>query len=503
MSGRFGTTNDLLLELGEHIKSQALFSALCLVSKRFNAIFTPKLLVQSLGDVDNPSYFLKAPSDSEEDDDPSLSESPLAVLAALDKLEDLTIVETNPSPYYPDMFDWRSPPFQNLCRFDMRNLTRDPIDGDADDIAEVLLACPNLRFLGLSIAGAEGCSNWLLRKVINHYDEQRIKRRLPLLRLTTLELGLGFLPEIPDATFPDDDYLVKLTDLSFLETLSLTTYPIVHFDEIPYAVIDHTLFASATKVQHIHVDRLSRDVIELINFLKVKTGGRLTGLSAPEYSGQYPVDEAEFPRENLQPWEHPCLLKETGYQWVRLSCSTETSSDLAVDFLSRCVRLEELCVPMPRCNWSKFKEMILPRLQRLQALILAGGELADLNSSVRDRPSQWSIYSEEQEQKWLKAVETRARDEEEQRRELVLEVFRENRAWVAEDGGQRVPLLYFGIGSHVYQCVRLPYSSSGDGEAESKAEEVRVGDSQGYTVLKLSPEEACRFDSVARLHELK
>lgn len=92
---------------------------------------------------------------------------------------------------------------------------------NADDVGEVLLASPNLQFLGLSVPGEFGCASLLLRRLIMFYNSERIKRKQPRLRLTTLELGVGYLPDATETLFPAEDYLAQLTDLSTLENIRL------------------------------------------------------------------------------------------------------------------------------------------------------------------------------------------------------------------------------------------------------------------------------------------
>lgn len=99
------------------------------------------------------------------------------MLRSLYALEEITFLDSFQICYVDGGLDWRSSYFQNLRKFDMRNLPRDTMNTNADDVGEVLLASPNLRFLGLSVAGESGCANWLLRRLIMFYNSERIKRR--------------------------------------------------------------------------------------------------------------------------------------------------------------------------------------------------------------------------------------------------------------------------------------------------------------------------------------
>lgn len=164
------------------------------------------------------------------------------MLRRVKNLEDPTVVVPQPNCYW-DELDWRSPHFQNLRKFNMRILTRETLDTNANDIAEGLFALSNLRFLGLPVSGQHGSCDFLLRRLIKFYIKERVKREKRWFCLTTLELGVGYLPDRPHPMFPlnenylaqlhdpfttnpwmflvDEDYLAQLTDLLTLENLQL------------------------------------------------------------------------------------------------------------------------------------------------------------------------------------------------------------------------------------------------------------------------------------------
>lgn len=158
-------------------------------------------------------------------------------------------------------------------------------------------------------------------------------------------------------------------------------------------------------------------------------------------------------------------LEETGCHCTKLSCQIDMSSEVEKSYLARCVGLEELCISVTPEYWSEFKTTILSKLKSLRILFLTKNHFAG------------------------------------REKDLAVEIFRENRNWVARDKDQRVHLSYFGVEDHIYECVRLPISPNEDDVVDIKDVGVNGDNGHGYHVSKLSKVEAYAFASVASTYE--
>lgn len=158
-------------------------------------------------------FFVREEGESEDDSNgdassfeqaarPALGSSLLDLLAAVDSFREFSLINPTYSTFDdPNLRFFNS---KNLSKLNLRNIERHHFHESADDIAEILLGSPLLRFLGLSLNGREGCMNELLHSLIRFYDMHRRLRGLQPLRLTTLELGAGssrsILPKLPNRT---------------------------------------------------------------------------------------------------------------------------------------------------------------------------------------------------------------------------------------------------------------------------------------------------------------
>lgn len=193
----------------------------------------------------------------------------------------------------------RMPLLTNLRTLVLLNLRRPSIEPshNVEDIAEILLESPGLTSLGLSLDMGINFDNDMLRKLINYYRSRRESLRKPLLRLSKLHLDYGYLPVNLGKNFPEEDYLVHLTDLGALTSLRLDNWHRGDFHSVRKQLceISANIFSRATQVRRITVERLSSDILTLINTLKSSS-------SKPDV-----LDEIEVSRyfETLQPANNP------------------------------------------------------------------------------------------------------------------------------------------------------------------------------------------------------
>jgi len=205
--------------------------------------------------------------DRQEDEGFRLS-SPLQYLLRCKELKNVILGHSDSL----EGFVMEIPPFKNLRKLDLYGLEREDFDGGVDDIAKVLLASPQLSFLGLSLRLEDDLTNILLREIINYYPLKRKKLGVPLLRLSELRLGIGFLPVEPRWISVEEDYLTGLTDLSALTKLRQENWYAGSEQNMQYWEIHPSLFARATCIRKISVKQLSPDVLELLHLLKASSG---------------------------------------------------------------------------------------------------------------------------------------------------------------------------------------------------------------------------------------
>ena len=190
--------------------------------------------------------------------------SPLQLLSRLQHLENVSLISSNEDTME---FNWPIPHFESFRKLVVHRLERESWSGNVDDIAEVLISSPCLNSLGLSLMPEEGLVNDLLRKLINYYHSNRGAQ--PLLKLSHLHLGIGFLPVKPGWSFPEDSYLDQLTDLQALTELCLDNWNVVpeHYS-LPDSEIHPSLFSNATSLKKLSVERFGPDISELIHSVK-------------------------------------------------------------------------------------------------------------------------------------------------------------------------------------------------------------------------------------------
>lgn len=241
------------------------------------------------------------------------------------------------------------------------------IDGEVDDVAELLLACQGLKFLAISASGYPTCNSWIVR-LIRSYQRGCQQRGLGPLGLHSLYLGVGclcFEPEsVEECAPPEPEILSLLTDTSKLQHLRLdnerysdstATHPTWR---VGADYLQHT-----TSLQRLVVERFSDDILQFVQRMNVL--GRNSVLASLEVSRYFsgladptrsPLSESD---ELNELW--PCHevfsenLDQSGYHWKHLSIgATAQSEELGAseadhplqDYIPRCHDLETLSFPL-------------------------------------------------------------------------------------------------------------------------------------------------------------
>jgi hypothetical protein len=454
-------------------------------------------------------------SDSEEENedgsDPWEDQRPVKQLAKLEKLKEVTLIAFRD---YDIDFRWKIPCFQNLRKLVVHGIEHDDnrTDGKSAfaEIAKILLASPNLEFLGLSSSLDEGHTNINLWLLVETYDSERGSSGCGLLKLTELHLGSGYLPiEVPLPGKQKNDYLSKLTDLSALTALHINNWnaPFDYETGVPFLQIDSTLFENAVNLQRISADRLSEDVVELIQHHCSQQSSAslvLSEICVPRfYETQETVgstlddDESSLVRGNaLFSWPLSSIAPFHGRKLSVGSKAYSADHDLnakVLTYISNCVDLEELVLGLlqpqvlDHAPWQRFTKEVLSKLLKLRVLIMPADEmdlqrtLVPLDPWQRNWAKRFGLDGKVTEEAATAVVHRKT--------EVAVEIFRQ----IKQSMGK---LQYLGIGRDIYTCmIAMPYSSA------KAAFEVQTSDANGvrnetYQIIQLSTSETMRFKAI-------
>ncbi|KAL3457304.1 hypothetical protein BJX64DRAFT_293272 [Aspergillus heterothallicus] len=419
-------------------------------------------------------------------------------------------------------FKWRLPPFTNLKSLALHRLDERPY-GDISDVAEILLASPKLKSLGLSCRYEAGLDNDLLFGIIRYYHEKSVERGLLCtLQLRQLHLGIGTMPwEHPSC--PDDhDYLSRLTNLDFLETLRLDNMHL-HLDGIdvavPFVPIVPELFSRAVRLKCIIVERFGPDILSLVRIvheaqMSQSSHTSLSSLQVLEYgeSLHFEGDEPESGGINGYSGDpiFSVPLSEAGYSWRRLCYSgfpynrdpqrAAYSLDL-LRFVAKCSELEELMIPIHnRAEMEFLKMQVLPKLPHLRLLHLPWGNLGKgfLSELECPRPNPYHFrrFSEEEKAETIQKNKDIDRELEKQRLGIVHDLF-ECHLGLRSELPHMAPLAHVAINTDVYARVFIP-PMTGDRDNREAEISSSVGTrdtdpyllSDGSKIVRLPREEA-------------
>lgn len=191
--------------------------------------------------------------------------------------------------------DWRFPASQNIRKFCHMGAYYPFDDRPLTCIVDMLLSSRALSHLSLSRQLPEYAeSNYLLSllQLIKLYDQYRQDLDLPLIQLSHLHLGEGYMPYKATGR-PHNlgwDYQSHLTDMGTLNTLELDNSP------MDSSLLKPEVFSSATSRRCLRFQALSKDMQELLPNLRRS----LVEIEIEEYSQQprSPLDiDDEFTSE--------------------------------------------------------------------------------------------------------------------------------------------------------------------------------------------------------------
>lgn len=397
------------------------------------------------------------------------------------------------------------PHFSNLDKLELLGMSRRNCDR-VKEVCQVLISSPSIRNLSLSMVGWNREDDAaLLPAMITRFVGADGKR----LQLRSLRLGHGFLP-VESST----DYLSRLTDLTSLETIRLDNDNFGVSRVVQDVPIDASQFSSAIKVRSLTAERLSIDIVELINLLKLND--HLEHLALPRFCDTQPRARMDEHNEFWNPdwygedtdgppeWDEGQLfsqpLEQAGTHWKTvLIGDIFRTSELDSDVLT-CVaqyeQVEELTLPLPVESWPKFRDEILPRLRNLKRLFLVGGNNA-CSYGYRGTILEYKDLSTKSEEEIEELVKQRDREFAKHMASFAKEIFKKNRSNIAS--GDRVALLkYVGLGGFVYTCMVVStIVSSGLAYFCVEAD----GQEWDYRVVKLDNDEAADLESVREWDE--
>ena len=166
--------------------------------------------------------------------------------------------------------EWDLRHFQNLQRLHLLGLPGGVTAGQLNAIAEVILASPGLRSLGLCLSHDSYMSPHGLPTIILHYNSQRSARGLHVLRLDELHLGTGFVPAhgLEEWFGGNSDYLSLLTDLRGLQSLKVSNWfdgrALYICNGKAYYGVDPAAFKKAISLRQLRVRFFTTDIEELL-----------------------------------------------------------------------------------------------------------------------------------------------------------------------------------------------------------------------------------------------
>lgn len=440
-------------------------------------------------------------------------------------------------------FDLPLTGFQNLDKLVLNGVrAKHSADEWINDIVSVLFRSPGLQSLGLSLGGRQSDLAqfiWLgpyersgcLVEICQRYHAERENRKAPLLSLTELELGNGFLPPPTDPSVQAQDaqseYLSLLTDLSALRTLKIKNFARHRWDSENTGSNERDNFSAATlhfhapllyraeNLNNLSATKVTSDVIRLISH--IRTSNSSSNLSSVKFGGTCPSpdlmqevwagSEAEFLVHSMH---------STGFHWRSLDISdVHTNSSNLINYLKRCKSLEELTCRLSERRLELFKQKVLPRLENLHTLMIGNIQTDNLVDHIFPNPipritnvglelnadpkattskslfkSFTSLSLKSGSQKEWKE-ELRLREEEARgekiRQEIALDLLKVSwKAWERRKEEERgTKLKYVGLGYRVYT-----YMLPGLGEK---------GKQDRWKVVKLSHDDAMEFGVVREL----
>ena len=408
-------------------------------------------------------------------------------LASLPYLQELKIVNVSE---LSGIMEWRLPLFRNLRTLIVWGMDyrhhRSP-DNMTKDIAEIILHSPQLQILGLSFFRTYILNEKTITDLYEYYARERRQRSIERLHLSELQLGQGFFPR----WIVNYSLISELTDLAALETLYMDNsdldIPILH-NHLEQWINDESL-TDSLKLRCIKFYRFSEDALHFTrSLLHHQPKNVLNEIHVSDYSQLPPSFHYEIPDD----WHmrDADLLSKLGlYNWRKIVLRHGIHPPdwpILETFISMCVELEELIIPIVEGEWRRFHLLTLPKLKKLHTLIIVS--MFRVERWLPTTPSTRLTLAKEE-------------NSEPERVKLVMQTFKENiRAKLRDPNLAR--LKYFGLGMHIYSCILAPMGEPVTIMDFEAAQPDSLHSVLRYRVLKLSREEALSFDWNNRIHHL-
>lgn len=376
------------------------------------------------------------------------------ILKAASRLETLQELDFITDRSYEH--DWQFPAFQNLRKFCHMGAYYPFDNRPITCIVDMLLSSPALSHLSLSRQLPEYAeSRYLLSllQLIKLYDQYRQELDLPLVQLSHLHLGEGYMPyeAIGRPHNLGRDYLSHLTDLSTLNTLELDNSP------MNSSLLRPEFFSNATSLRCLRFQALSKDMQELMLLPNLKRS--LVEIEIKEYFQQphslLDIDD-DFTSETY-------VLRNTEPQWKKLHLLGDPRNDPteAVGVLREVVlkapQLEVLSISATKTSFEFLKDQVLPVLSNLRVLFVTSrcivnlGDEEEIDEDEEDEEDE-DDYTDGGK-RLMNATAQVAKDA------LVAvycarQIFQINRM-LALTRAEHQPLQYVGCHKHIYTCVPL------------------------------------------------
>ncbi|KAL2065897.1 hypothetical protein VTL71DRAFT_3567 [Oculimacula yallundae] len=543
---------DILYTIGEAINSRCTLAALCRVSKAFNGLYSPilyahihvqdcdpKPLLEGISALPTDSHLrftkklhigrnalrfphresgtaidsclikmpelisLEITNSVEELALSSENSDALDIVVQRGKLRHLTIVASDQTE-----FPLLKARFTNLHTLSLHHIPRNDPDG-RHGLVHILLASPHLKHLGLSNRDFKGTE---LYKLAQEYSSERFALKLELLKLETLDLGVGYQPtDMTSKVLKEDsDYLSQLTDLEYLTSLQLRNCTVRGYERHTNQDVHVPLFHAAVNLKSIEVETLSKDIDKLLQYLcRVNPGG----LKSLAFVGiNYPFEDGiDSFSHDIRSLISPAPI--LGHSWWTLSfteSSTQEGNHYMKDFIMNCPDLHYLACPMNTANLKLFKTY-MPKLMHLHTLIITKGDFPDhvpttvnvaaqLDARDKERETEegvWQPFSAHPEitrvgEDGREQAKNRARDRGEKIRKGIAEdLFKLSREIFLNRPGtcKGEPLKYVGLGYRVYRWV-LP--GPGETYGERRVEQLSFDEAMTFKevwrALMVSPD---------------
>ncbi|KAL5316171.1 hypothetical protein ACEPPN_017049 [Leptodophora sp. 'Broadleaf-Isolate-01'] len=284
---------------------------------------------------------------------------------------------------------WPLPPFYSLEKLTLQGISAvsNPL------IAGILLSSSStLTSLSLSGPKMDAPHESQLWNLIQSYSRTRKSHtpHAPLLRLSSLELGVGFLPQ-QNFDLEISDFSL-LTDMSALRCLYIGNYTghDVYPDTFEESTEDIPSLCGFTNLVHLKANLLTERILAFIEHLHTQSfvpganPGQLVELEIQDAHWAEPGEEdgKVFKTMGTRNGE---LFREfpvgvTSTKWKRLSISNvfppsndKDHDELQLPSLVKCEDLEYLACCLEGDHLERFRADVLPRMEQLRVLMVKKG----------------------------------------------------------------------------------------------------------------------------------